>query len=154
MLFNFSDYTKYHSRRWDAKRQCFCREMDAKKGKRRRQPKLTTPLTYLSSSRLPGVGAERSKSAHRLKRPSPTVIAVVATIATITPEALVITTKESLTVGLRRSVTVPSVISVVAVVAFAVPVKMRPLRIVILPPLLIIRAGVQPVLIALVHRNL
>jgi len=48
----------------------------------------------------PGVGAERSKLAHRLKRPSPTVVAVVATIATVAPEAFVITAKETFTVGL------------------------------------------------------
>jgi len=82
-----------------------------------------------------------------------TIVAVAATvvIAAVTSEAFIITTKESFAVGLfvLISAAVPPVVTIAAVVAVPVSVKVRSLRIVVLTSLRVVGAGVKAVLVAL-----
>src|SRR5258708_6177509 len=143
----FSDYTKYHSRRGDAKRRRNVCEIPRSRKEKAAPPTEADDTACFAIFQPP---FWYSKLAYRLKRPAPTVVAVVATIATEAPEAFVVTAQEAAPVRL----TVAAAVSVVAVVTMAVPVEVRPLRIVILSALRIIRTGVETVLIPLVHRNL
>jgi len=83
-----------------------------------------------------------------LKGPATVACVVTTIVAAVTLVSLVVPLHETLTIGLLELVRV-AVPPVVAVVAMSVAIKVRTLRIVILPSLRIIRAGVQAILITL-----
>src|ERR1051326_386923 len=82
-----------------------------------------------------------------LERPTPIVTVTPATVV-IAAEAFVVSAQETLTVCLLVLIRIPAV---TAVAAMTVPVEVRPLRVVTLTALAVIRTGVHAILITLVE---
>ena len=112
------------------------------------------PLTKVNDIAFAYLGAGTERWEIKLERPAIVASIVVTTIvATVTPVPLVVALHKALTIGLLELIRV-TVSAISTVVAMAIAIKVRTLRIVILAARGIIRAGVQPVLITLLRGHL